>query len=107
MKVQGIEKSDKEFVNKQKSKLKRYLNICKYDLIPAAIIGSELSLTYQEIYTQQGALDAALFGGVAGTAFILAVNGVITGIIATKAEKERFIEEVNKEEKEESKRKVR
>lgn len=90
MKIKKIEDSDGNFEKDQKTKLKYFLNLCKYDVIPSAIVGSTASAMFSNIYSSEGLTDVILFGGVTGTALILAINGAITGIKASKEEKEEI-----------------
>jgi len=90
MKIKRIEDSDGNFEKDQKTKLKYFLNLCKYDVIPSAIVGSTASAMFSKIYSPSGLTDVILFGGVTGTALILAINGAITGIKASKEEKEEI-----------------
>ena len=88
--VKKIEDSNENFEKEQKSKLKYFLNLCKYDVIPSAIVGSTASAMFSNIYSPSGLTDVMIFGGVTGTALILAINGAITGIRASKEEKEEI-----------------
>ena len=101
MKVKKVEKSNGVFEKDQKTKLKYFLNLCKYDVIPSAIVGSTASALFSNIYSPSGLTDTILFGGVTGTALILAINGAITGIKASKEEKEEIKQSIeeNKENK--------
>ncbi len=92
MEVKNIEKTDKDFNRKQKSKLGYFLKLCKYDVVPSMLTGTATSALLTTTYTSSGMADAMLFGGVTGAALILAVNGALTGIKATKEEKERIKE---------------
>lgn len=85
MKVNKIDKADKEFVKEQRNGVRTFLKLCKYDVLPSVVAGSALSTVLVPAYSSDGVLDAALFGGVAGVTFILAVNGVITGVKNAKA----------------------
>ena len=90
MKVNNIEQSDGKFAKDQKSKLKYFLNLAKYDVIPSAMAGSVASAFLVNSYSPNGIIDAMLLGGVTGTAFILAVNGVVTGVKASKETREKI-----------------
>ncbi|MBQ6539222.1 MAG: hypothetical protein IJL76_02975 [Bacilli bacterium] len=90
MKVESIEKTNEEFREEQKNKLSYFLKLCKYDVIPSMLTGSAASALLVDVYQPGGMTDAILFGGVTGAAFILAVNGAITGIKATKEEKDEI-----------------
>ena len=92
MKVKKVEESNGVFEKDQKTKLKYFLNLCKYDVIPSAIVGSTASAMFSNIYSSEG---------VTGTALILAINGTITGIKTSKEEKEEIKQSIeeNKEHK--------
>lgn len=90
MKAKKVDESNGVFEKEQKTKLKYFLNLCKYDVIPSAIVGSTASAMFSNIYSPEGLTDVILFGGVTGTALILAINGAITGIKASKEEKEEI-----------------
>lgn len=92
MKVNSVEKTNEEFVKNQKGKLHDFLKLCKYDVVPSILAGSAVSTLLVPVQNSAGAVDVMLFGGVAGAAFILAANGTITGIKATKKEKEEIKE---------------
>lgn len=88
--VKKLEESNGNFEKEQKTKLKYFLNLCKYDVIPSAIVGSATSAMFANVYSPSGLTDVILFGGVTGTALILAINGAITGIKASKEDKQEL-----------------
>ena len=51
------------------------------------------------VNSAQGSIDAMLFGGVAGAALILGVNGVITGVKTTKEKRDEVRQMLDEESK--------
>ena len=90
MKVKKIEQADKQYVKQQKNNLKTFLKLAKYDVIPSVIAGSVTSSLLVNTYSSSGMVDAMLFGGISGLSFILAVNGVITGVKDSKKTREKM-----------------
>lgn len=94
MKVNEIKKSNGLYKEKQRNNIKYFLNISKYDLVPSIATGTIASALLTTTYSASGTLDAMIFGGVSGAALILAINGIITGIKATKEKKEQIKKQI-------------
>lgn len=90
--IKNVNETDGVFKNEQKLKIKEYIKLCRYDVVPSIIFGSALAGGYIPSYTTIGAVDVFLFGGISGAALALAINAAITGIKVNKNTKDKIRE---------------
>lgn len=78
-KIKEIKDTNGEYKKQQRTKLGRFINLCKYDVVPAMLTGSIYSLVfeYTAVLDPTGPIDNMIMGGATGAALVMAVNGVI------------------------------
>lgn len=106
IKIDEIKESDGEFKNVQRKKLKDfYLKLTKYDIVPGTVGFIALANLFVDPMSNITTPELFLSSGLTGAAFILSVNGVITGIKSRTIKKEE-LNKMLEEKEEESKGKV-
>jgi hypothetical protein len=89
--IKEIKDTNGEFKKQQKTKIGRFINLCKYDIVPAMLTGSVYSFIYEyeAVLDSNGPVDNMIMGGMTGAALALAVNGVIAAASKINEDKEK------------------
>lgn len=89
--IKEIKDTNGEYKKQQKTKIGRFINLCKYDMVPAMLIGSIYSFAYEyeAVLDSTGPVDNMIMGGAAGAALVLVVNGVIAAISKINEDEEK------------------
>ena len=77
--------------NQPKTGFGIFLNLCKYDIVPAFLAGSIYTLVYnyEAVLDSTGPVDNMIMGGITGVALVLIVNGVIAAASKIHKDKEK------------------
>ena len=94
MKIKETVNTDGELKDKHRKGMKIYLDLCKKNLLPVATGGVLASGALIQSFSSVGLLQNFIFGGVTSTAFMLALNGIITGVKISKENKQQIKENI-------------